>query len=124
MDEWCENFLLIVSIRTEITIRTVTNTHRIVRTELFLVFEIVVMFFNKGMGIKTSITFRTFLFGFDMWTHLSYVKIAISLAILGVVIVNAMFVVVVGWNVAGSHLEDVQIEMLNLFCLTLTRGAA
>jgi hypothetical protein len=70
------------------------------------------MFLNKRMSKDTSISIRTFLILLNKSTHLSMIEIPITFTILQIVIVNTMLMVVNFGYIAGSYLEDIQIQML------------
>lgn len=94
----------------------------IMGAELFLVFLVIVMLLHEGMRIETGVPLWALLILFHKRTHLS-VEVTVSLSILSIVVIHAVLVVVRLGDVAGSHLEDVQIEVLNDRAGTLTMGA-
>ena len=86
---------------------------RIVRAELFLIVLGVIVLLNKRMGVLTGFPFRAFLLLFDIRTHVSIVKVPIPLSIFGIVVVDAMFVIVNFGDIARVYLKHIDIKMLN-----------
>lgn len=57
MDECDQDFLLTVGVGAVISIGAFMDAMRKMRAKLFLVFLVVVMFLNEGVGIDASIAF-------------------------------------------------------------------
>jgi hypothetical protein len=123
VDQGGKNLLLAVSVGTEIVVRALADSMGIVRAELFLVFLVVVVFLDEGVREQTGIAIGTLLIEFYEIAHLGVVHVAVPLSVLGVVVVDAVFVVMVFGDVAGGNFEYVQVEMLNVNGGTLTTGA-
>ena len=68
---------------------------------------IVVMLLNKGVCIKTVVTFRTSLSLLDETAHIIMIKISISLTIFSIMVVYAMLEIVLLGNVAWSDFKDI-----------------
>ena len=107
MDEGGQNFLLGVCIGTKISIGTLIDRVGIVKTEIFFVFLIAIVFLDKGMSIDTVFSIWTFLFPLDIMTHLCSIKVAITLSIFSVMIIYTVFVVVIFCNVARIYFKVV-----------------
>ena len=80
-------------IGTELSIRTVASTMRIMRTELFFIFLIIIVLFHERMCKKTVIAIRTFLFLLDIAAHLIMIEISKPLSIFCIVIIYAMLMI-------------------------------
>ena len=89
----------------EISIRTLINRVRIVKTEVFLIFLVAVVFLDKGMSVNTIFSFRAFLFFLDVLTHLRCIKVTKAFPIFSVVIIYTVLLVVVFGNVARMYLK-------------------
>jgi hypothetical protein len=122
VDECGHDLLLVVRIRAEIGIGAIPGAMREVRAELFLVFLVVVVLLHEGMRVEAGIPLGALLVLFDEGAHLS-VEVAVAVAVLGVVVVHAVFVVVRLGDVAGGHFEDIQVEVLRGGDVTFTMGA-
>lgn len=79
---------------------------------MFLIFEIAIVFLDKGMIILAAISIRAFLILLDIWTHLAFFIVKFPLPVFGVVVVHAMLVIVVFGDVAGVYFEEWKVEML------------
>lgn len=112
VDESGEHLLLTVSVGTEITVGTLGDRVGVVGAELFLVFLVVVVLLDEGVREEAGITVGTLLVEFDEIAHFGVVHVAVTFAILGVVVVDAVLVVVVFGDVAGGDFEDVEVEVL------------
>lgn len=80
------------------------------------------MLLNEGVSIDAVIAIRALLFLLDEGTHFGVIKVPISLSILGVVVIGAVFVVVRLGDVAGRDFEKIEVEVLHEEDLTLTVG--
>lgn len=92
VDQLGAYFLLAMSKRTKISVLTLFNIIRIMRTKLLLVSLILIKLFDPGMSISTLIAFGAFLTFSYKLTKCIRVEITISLPILRIMIINAMFV--------------------------------
>ena len=71
------------------------------------------------MCVGAAVTFRTFLFLFDVLTKLGVVD-PVPSSIFSGVVVDAMFVVVVFGDIAGGYFEHIEVKVLNVRENTLT----
>lgn len=77
-----------------ISIGALMDAKREMRTKLLFIFLIVVMLLNERVSIETRVTFWTFLVLLNEGAHLNMIEVPITLPILGVVVVDTMFMVV------------------------------
>lgn len=68
--------------------------------EIFFVFLVAIMFLNERMSEDTVFAIGTSLLPLDVLTHLGSIKVAITLSIFSVMVVNAVFMVVIFGYVA------------------------
>jgi hypothetical protein len=122
VDERGEYFLLVVGVGAVVPVEAVSSTVRVVRAELLLVLLVVVVLLHEGVGEEAGIAVGALLVLLDEAAHLGVVEVAVSLSILGVVVVHAVLVVVGLGDVAGGDLERLEVEMLREEGRTLTMG--
>ena len=91
------------------------------RAELFLVFLVVVVLLHEGVRVEAGVAIGALLVLLDEGAHFC-VEVAVALAVLGVVVVHAVFVVVGLGDVAGGDFEHIQVEMLHGGDVTFTMG--
>jgi hypothetical protein len=123
VDEGGEDFLLGVGIGAEVGVGTVASAVRVVGAELLLVLLVVVVLLHEGVRVGAGVALGTLLLLLHPAAHLSVVEVPVSLPVLGVVVVHAVLVVVRLRDVAGRHLEGLQVEVLTAGRSTLTIGA-
>lgn len=68
---------------------------------------IVVMLLNERVCIKTVVTFRAGLSLLNKTAHIIVIKVSISLAIFGIMVVNTMLEVMFLGNVAWRYFKDI-----------------
>lgn len=81
------------------------------------------MLLNEGVRVLAGVPLRAFLLIFDRGAHLSGVEVAVPSTVLGVVVVDAVLVVVVLGYVAGVDLEELEVEMLSQYFSTFITRA-
>lgn len=94
MDECDQNLFLTMGVGTVISIGAFMNAVREMRAEMLLVFLIAVMLLNEGVCVETSVAFWTFFVLFNEVAHLSMIEVPIPFPILGIVVIDTMFMVV------------------------------
>ena len=94
MDECDQNLLLTVGIGTVISIGAFMDAVRKMRAKLLFVFLIIVMLLNKGVSIEASVAFWAFLILLSKGTHFSMIVVSIPFSVLGIVVIDTMFIVV------------------------------
>ena len=119
VDQISQYFFLIVSERTKISIGALLDSVGVVEAEILLVFHLMVMLLDGGVGIGAAITIWTFLLLLDVRTHFRR-KGHVPSSVFGRMIVDTVLVVVVLCDVARVDLENVQIEMLSRPTSTFT----
>ena len=84
----------------EISIRALIDGVRIVETEIFLIFLLMIVLLHGRVRVGAAVAFRAFLFLFDVLAKLGVVD-PVPPSIFGRVVVDAVFVVVIFGDVAG-----------------------
>ena len=107
VDESWQNFFFGMCIGTKITIGAFVNGVWIVKAEIFFIFLIAIVFLDKGMSIDTIFSIRTFLFFLDILTHLSSIKVAITLSIFRIMVIYTVLVVMILCNVTRIYFKVV-----------------